>query len=168
MNAKRTIPIVIIIALLAVGALVYVRSTHQGTAEGEAVSTTATPETFTDPLATQSATGSATETTASPSGNISATEQTGSVKAFTVTGTSFKFAPATMVVNAGDTVRITFKNAGGVHDFVIDELKVATKQNQSGQEETVQFVATKPGTYNYYCSVGNHRAMGMEGTLTVK
>ena len=26
----------------------------------------------------------------------------------------------------------------------------------------------KAGTYTFYCPVGNHRAEGMEGTLTVK
>jgi len=26
----------------------------------------------------------------------------------------------------------------------------------------------KPGTYEFYCPVGNHRDQGMEGTLTVK
>jgi plastocyanin len=29
-------------------------------------------------------------------------------------------------------------------------------------------VDVKPGTYDYYCPVGNHRAAGMEGKLTVK
>ena len=26
----------------------------------------------------------------------------------------------------------------------------------------------KPGTYTFYCPVGNHAAQGMKGTLTVK
>ena len=26
----------------------------------------------------------------------------------------------------------------------------------------------KAGTYTFYCPVGNHRAEGMEGTLTIK
>ncbi len=29
-------------------------------------------------------------------------------------------------------------------------------------------VDVKPGSYDYYCPVGNHRAAGMEGKLTVK
>ena len=89
------------------------------------------------------------------------------VKEFTVTGGNFKFAPNTLSVKKGDKVRIVFKNAEGFHDFKIDEFNVATKQIQGGAEETVEFTADKAGSFEYYCSVGKHRAMGMKGTLTV-
>lgn len=89
------------------------------------------------------------------------------VKEFTVTGSSFKFDPATLAVNKGDKVKVTFKSAGGFHDFVIDEFNVKSKIIGSGQD-VVEFTADKSGTFNYYCSVDNHRAMGMQGTLTVR
>lgn len=90
------------------------------------------------------------------------------VKEFTVNGDNFKFAPNNISVNKGDTVTIHFKNTGGFHDLKIDEFNVATKQIQSGAEETITFVADKAGTFEYYCSVGSNRSMGMKGTLTVK
>ncbi|MEY4731380.1 MAG: hypothetical protein RL681_326, partial [Candidatus Parcubacteria bacterium] len=43
----------------------------------------------------------------------------------------------------------------------------ATKVLTDGQSETIEFVANKAGTFEYYCSVGSHRQMGMKGTLTV-
>ncbi len=92
----------------------------------------------------------------------------GAVKEFTVTGNNFTFAPATMKVKKGDTVRITFKNAGGTHDLVIDEFNARTKIINGSAQETIEFVADKAGTFEYYCSVGQHRAMGMKGTLTVE
>lgn len=94
--------------------------------------------------------------------------QTATDKEFIVTGSNFKFQPTELTVNKGDTVKIIFKNTEGFHDFVIDEFNVATKKIQSGSEETVQFVADKTGSFEYYCSVGNHRAMGMKGVLTVR
>ena len=97
----------------------------------------------------------------------SATVTTPSVKTFTVTGSNFSFVPNTLSVNKGDTVKITFKNSGGMHNFKIDEFGVATEQLESGDSTTVQFVADKTGTFQYYCSVATHRAMGMWGTLTV-
>lgn len=92
---------------------------------------------------------------------------TSAVKEFTVTGQNYSFAPATLTVKKGDTVKITFKNAEGNHDLRIDEFNVATERIQSGGEQTVTFIADKTGSFQYYCSVGNHRAMGMWGTLTV-
>lgn len=91
-----------------------------------------------------------------------------SVKEFTVTGSNFAFDPATMTVQKGDKVRVVFKNADGFHDFRIDELGVATKKIKGGAEEAVEFTADKAGTFEYYCSVGSHRAMGMNGTLIVQ
>jgi plastocyanin len=94
--------------------------------------------------------------------------QNGNVKEFTVTGKNFSFVPAAMTVNKGDRVRITFVNESGTHDLVIDEFNARTKVIQGGAQETIEFVADKTGSFEYYCSVGKHREMGMKGTLTVK
>jgi nitrosocyanin len=72
-----------------------------------------------------------------------------------------------MTVKKGETVRITFVNKDGFHDFVLDEFGVKTEQIKGGTQEVVEFVADKAGTFEYYCSVGQHRQMGMKGTLTV-
>ncbi len=90
------------------------------------------------------------------------------VKEFTVTGKNFSFAPSTLTVKKGDTVKITFVNSAGFHDFKIDEFKVATARIGSGKQETISFVADKAGSFEYYCSVGDHRAMGMKGALIVQ
>lgn len=90
------------------------------------------------------------------------------VKEFTITSKGLSFDPKQIEVNKGDTVRITYVNTMGVHDFVIDEFDVATSQIPAGQMEIVTFVADKAGTFEYYCSVGTHRQQGMWGMLTVK
>lgn len=94
--------------------------------------------------------------------------QSKTTKEFTVVGTSFKFEPSILRVNKGDTVKITFKNDQGFHDFVLDEFIAKTKQIQAGNQETLQFVANQAGTFEYYCSVGNHRQQGMKGSLIVE
>jgi len=95
-------------------------------------------------------------------------QTTGVVKEFTVTGKNFSFTPSLITVKKGDKVKITFKNDNGFHDFVIDEFGAATKQTQSPSTEVLEFVANKAGTFEYYCSVGSHRMMGMKGTLKVE
>lgn len=115
--------------------------------------------------------GTATSSTTSSGGTsvgVSGSATVGEVKSFTVTGKNFTFAPATMSVSKGDRVRIVFKNAEGTHDLKIDEFGVNTGILQAGQEKTVEFVANTAGTFEYYCSVGQHRQNGMKGTLTVK
>lgn len=101
-----------------------------------------------------------------PTGTVT-TPSAGTVKEFTVTGKNYSFAPATLTVKKGDTVKITFVNEGGFHDLKLDEFNVATRQLNGGSQETVTFVADKAGSFEYYCSVGTHRQMGMKGTLTV-
>lgn len=93
---------------------------------------------------------------------------TGETKTFTISGKSFSFTPNEIRVKKGDIVKITFKNTGGFHDFTIDEYNVKTAQIQSGQTADVEFVADKAGTFEFYCSVGNHRAQGMKGNLIVE
>ncbi len=102
-----------------------------------------------------------------PTDTEATTEDAGQVKEFVVSGGEFYYEPSTLMVKKGDTVRIVFKNADGFHDFVIDELGVATKKINDGQTDIVEFTADKVGSFEYYCSVGKHRQMGMKGTLTV-
>lgn len=89
-------------------------------------------------------------------------------KEIIVEGSPYKFLPAEIKVKKGQSVKIVFKNTEGFHDFVIDEFKAKTKQIKAGETETIEFVADKIGTYEYYCSVGKHRAMGMKGNLIVE
>ena len=90
------------------------------------------------------------------------------VKEFTVEAKNFAFVPSIINVKKGDRVKITFKNTQGFHDFKIDEYSVAAAQTKSPAEEVLEFTADKVGTFEYYCSVGSHRAMGMKGTLKVE
>jgi plastocyanin len=130
-------------------------------------STMQPPETMTttQPTTVQEQPTVAAETTIEPS---EAMAKDGEVKEFTVTGRNFSFSPSTMRVKQGDRVKITFENTGGFHDFVIDEFDVKTAQIQDGESEVVEFVADKKGTFDYYCSVGQHRQNGMEGKLIVE
>jgi len=117
---------------------------------------------------TETPSASPSEAMQTTPGATGAMKESGTVKEITVTGSSFKFAPNTITVKKGDTVRVTFKNSGGMHDFVIDEFDVKSKIIADGQQDVVEFTADKAGTYEYYCSVGNHRQMGMVGKLIVQ
>ncbi len=85
-----------------------------------------------------------------------------------VEGENYQFTPETITVKKGEKIRIVFKSTDGIHDFRVDELNIATATVRSGQEDFVEFTPDKTGTFKYYCSVGNHRAMGMEGTMIVE
>ena len=83
-------------------------------------------------------------------------------------GKNFEFNQKKITVKEGDTVVINFTSAGGFHDWVNDEFNAKTARMNTGEKSSVTFVADKKGTYKYYCSVGNHRAQGMVGTLIVE
>lgn len=87
---------------------------------------------------------------------------------FNVGGTNFAFDVEEIRVKEGDTVTINFVSNDGFHDWVVDEFDAATAQVNTGGTTSVTFVADTAGTYEYYCSVGNHRAQGMVGTLIVE
>lgn len=84
-----------------------------------------------------------------------------------VKGVDFAFDTPEITVTEGDVVTINFESTEGFHDWVVDEFRAGTRQVRPGTPTSVTFTADKAGTYEYYCSVGSHRAMGMIGTLTV-
>ncbi len=95
-------------------------------------------------------------------------ELSGAVKEFTIDSFNFGYSEDVIEVWEGDTVRITLTNSEGMHDWVVDEFGVATEVITAGETSTVEFVATEAGEYEFYCSVGSHRAQGMVGLLQVK
>lgn len=88
---------------------------------------------------------------------------------YTINMKNFEFSSAQITASPGDTVTVNLTNSGGTHDFVIDELNVQSAVINSGEETSVTFTVPSDatGSYSYYCSIGNHRALGMEGTLVI-
>lgn len=87
---------------------------------------------------------------------------------FNLTGWNFAFSETEIRVKKGQTVTVNFESTSGFHDWVVDEFNAATKKVNPGEPTSVTFVADKAGTFEYYCSVGSHRANGMVGNLIVE
>lgn len=92
-------------------------------------------------------------------------------KVFTLTGKNFKFVMngkdnPDLQVKVGDKVRIEFTSTEGFHDWKVDEF-AATSRVKASESTSIEFVADKVGTLEYYCSVGSHRQLGMKGKLVV-
>ena len=84
-----------------------------------------------------------------------------------VSAKNFTFSPAEIKVKKGNTVKIVLNAESGTHDWVVDEFNARTTVVNAGETTEVTFVADQTGKFEYYCSVGNHRQMGMVGTLIV-
>ena len=87
---------------------------------------------------------------------------------FDVVGGNFFYVPNVIHAKKGDTIKINFANGGGFHDFTLDEFKIKIGPLKDGETKSVEFVVDKTGTFEFYCSVGNHRQMGQKGTLIVE
>ncbi len=85
-----------------------------------------------------------------------------------ITGRNYSFSPREIRVRKGDIVKITLTNETGTHDLVIDEFEIKTSRLPEGKSEAIQFIADKVGTFEYYCSIGNQRQLGMRGELIVE
>ncbi len=89
-------------------------------------------------------------------------------KTIEVSGSEFSFSPDSISVSQGEKVKIVFTNTGSVpHNFVIEELGIESRILSPGESQAIIFTASRSGTFSFYCSVGNHRAQGMEGTFEV-
>ena len=90
------------------------------------------------------------------------------VTLFDVHGSNYKFNPVEIRVKKGETVKINFENDEGTHNFIIDGLNIRTQTISSGNVDTVTFTADEVGEFEVYCGFGNHRELGMKGTLIVE
>ena len=88
-----------------------------------------------------------------------------------LSATDFKFTPSDPSVKAGD---VTFKmtNDGQTtHSLEIEDVNgqdVEIEGDVSPGQSGTLTANLKPGTYEFYCPVSNHKELGMEGEITVK
>jgi uncharacterized cupredoxin-like copper-binding protein len=121
----------------------------------------------------------------------SSSSASSSTQAVTVDAEALQFTPATIEVTAGKPVKLTFHNKDSVdHDFSIMEIPMvmsATAEPMAGHDMggmsdqpqlhmavamggtgSMEFTPSKPGTYEFLCTVPGHKEAGMKGTLVVK
>lgn len=80
----------------------------------------------------------------------------------------------------GDTIRLRLVGNGSgpvVHDFVLDDkspspYSVKSERLRRGQVQVIEFTASFPGSFKYYCSVApfagpSHRDRGQEGVIEI-
>jgi plastocyanin len=101
--------------------------------------------------------------------------EAGPAKRVTVTLDDFSIAPQDLTVERGATV--TAKNVGAVaHNFTVErgsnanedsEDLAATETFAPGGSDRLK-IDLAPGRYVTVCTVGDHRELGMIGTLTVE
>jgi cytochrome c oxidase subunit 2 len=156
MSQNAIIGIAVVVVVLVGGFMLYQSSQNSQTPTSTANQST-----------TPSAQATSTPDMSGSSTSDSSPSTSGQVKEVTVTGSNFKFEPSTITVSKGNTVKITFNSSQGFHDFVLPDFNVQSKTVNNGQTDTVTFTADKTGSFQYFCSVGNHKALGMVGSLTV-
>lgn len=134
-----------------------------------------TTEPATEP-ATEPTTEPATEPTTEPTDVVDRTmeddvdAQVDALPALSYVVDSFEFGYSSSALTAkvGQTVNVTLTNSGsGSHNFVIDALGVNSGIISSGESVSFSFTPQEAGSFEFYCSIGSHKAMGMVGTLTV-
>jgi len=103
----------------------------------------------------------------SQSGYMYVSQASGAVKGVKSTSGSSLINP-TYTFNKGEIESIHFINEDydthSLHNFNIDAFNVHTKDLGYYETQTVTFVADKPGTYEYYCTIHPE----MKGIITVE
>jgi plastocyanin len=114
-------------------------------------------------------TTSASEAESSSAGGDSSGSDSAGTQTIEVSSVDFSFELPEETFAAG-TYEITLTNDGdSTHDLVVErdgEDVAASEQIGPGESSTFE-VTLEEGEYVFYCSVGNHRSMGMEVPVEV-
>ncbi|HKP90892.1 MAG TPA: cupredoxin domain-containing protein [Thermoleophilaceae bacterium] len=100
-----------------------------------------------------------TTTTAKPAGNT-----------FTVTEREYSLTPADPELPSAGEFTIQVRNAGGTeHALEVEgpDGEVDTDPIQPGGTAQLKVKLTKPGRYEWYCPIDDHKGKGMRGTIVV-
>ena len=94
----------------------------------------------------------------------------GGAETITVRETEFELDPANPRIDQAGTVEFKVENDGqAVHALEIEGPGGESKTDDIEPGGTAALTAdlNEPGSYEWYCPVGNHRELGMEGEITV-
>ncbi len=144
--------LIIALTVLALAALGLAACGDDDSSSGDTAATTTEEETTTtDETTASGGKGGTIDVVADPSGALA-------------------YTSGDLEVDSG-TVEVAFDNPAALgHDVRIEDSSGADVGGTSVISESSEAatVDLEPGEYVYYCSVGGHRAGGMEQTLTVK
>jgi plastocyanin len=83
-----------------------------------------------------------------------------------VTMTEYSFDPSDPTVASGDSLEVV--NDGEIpHNLTVEGTDLATSDLDGGGSEDLT-VDLDPGDYKFECTIADHAAQGMTGTLTVE
>src|SRR5919204_2669863 len=94
----------------------------------------------------------------------------GGGKTITIKETEYKLTPAKVTVASTGSVTFEATNDGQVdHALEVEgnDVEEETQTISPGSSAKLTVDLSKPGTYEVYCPIDNHRQMGMEATLVV-
>ena len=90
------------------------------------------------------------------------------VREINITAKQWAFEPNIIRVNKGDKVILHINSLDVKHGFALPDFKIAREINP-GMELTIEFVADKTGSFDFFCNVACGRGHGsMEGVLIVE
>lgn len=170
-TTKYIIGLVIVIILGAGAFLIFGNSdndTNQSSTAQNKTNDTVDSRNAADEATDESVMDSGTDT--DDNSTNTANSDSAQVKTFNIDAFAFGFEPNTITASPGDKVTINLSNSGGMHDFVIDELNVESDIIESGETDTVSFTIPQDAagkSYEFYCSISDHRKQGMVGTLVI-
>ena len=72
---------------------------------------------------------------------------TGATKEITIEAFNWGFTQTPVQINKGDLVRIKLTSTSGTHGFAMPDFRVYANPIKPGQEQVVEFVADKSGTF---------------------
>lgn len=107
------------------------------------------------------------DATPTPKATSSAVDETGA-QVITVEAGSYYYKPNVIKVKVGQKIKLVMNSVDMAHNFNIDELNVHLPITREGNSNSVVFTADQAGTFEYYCSVANHRQLGQVGKLIVE
>jgi len=99
------------------------------------------------------------------------TESTDGTGVITMNMRDYSYTPSRLEASPGETIKVKVVDQIGIHDFVIDELGVSSDTLFPGENKILNITIpadTRVGTsYEFYCSLPDHRELGMVGQLNI-
>ena len=100
---------------------------------------------------------------------LTANAQAEDIETVKVVAKEFEFQPATIEMEAGETVRLKLVNKGQLsHNLHLRGVSTNTETIQAGNSDTVRVTASENGTLEFYCDVPGHKQAGMTGKIIAK